>query len=83
MGDYGGATRIGEVVREHTLSYYPSNAGRFAKKETDFLLLAVTLLEMFGTISSPPAPMTIEEITAAVVGVGSESVRMFLRQLVE
>ena len=83
LGDYGGATRIGEVVREHTLSYYPSNADRFAKKETDFLLLAVTLLEMFGTIPSPPAPMTVEEITAAVIGVGNENVRVFLRQLVE
>ena len=83
LGDYGGATRTGEVVREHTVSYYPSDAGRLAKKETDFMLLAVTLLEMFGSVPSPPGPMSGEEIKARVAVVGNETVSAFLRQFVK
>jgi hypothetical protein len=70
-------------VREHTLSYYPSSdAGSYAKKETDFMLLTVTLLEMFGSVTSPPGPMTAEEIKSKVASVGNERVKDFLEQLV-
>jgi hypothetical protein len=69
-------------VREHTLSYYPSDAGSYAKKETDFMLLTVTLLEMFGSVTSPPGPMTAEEIKSKVASVGNERVKAFLEKLV-
>lgn len=74
LGDYGGATRIGEQVREYTLSYYPSDAGVYAKKETDFMLLAVTLLEMFGSVSSPPPGLSAEEIKSKVASLENENV---------
>ena len=82
LGDYGGATKIGEPVREHTMTYYPSNAGRHAKTETDYYLLAVTLLEMFECVDSPPGAMTMEEIKAKVDTVESDNVKAFLSQLV-
>jgi len=82
LGDYGGASRPGEKVREHTHSYYPDGAGEEAKEETDFLLLAVTLLEMFGCVTSPPGPMTKDGIKSKVASVGNEKVKAFLGQLV-
>ncbi|KAL3912948.1 MAG: hypothetical protein SGILL_006687 [Bacillariaceae sp.] len=82
LGDYGGATKIGEMVREHTMTYYPSDAGSHAKKETDFLLLTVTLLEMFGSVSSPPGAMTTNEIKSKVASVENKTVKAFLSQLV-
>lgn len=82
LGDYGGATKIGEPVREHTMTYYPSNAGRHAKTKTDYYLLAVTLLEMFGCFASPPGAMTMEEIKTKVDTVESDNVKAFLSQLV-
>lgn len=82
LGDYGGATKIGELVREHTTAYYPSNAGRHAKPKTDYYLLAVTLLEMFGCVVSPPGAMTMEEITTKIDTVESDNVKAFLSQLV-
>jgi hypothetical protein len=81
LGDYGGATKTGEPVREHTVSYYPSDAGNLAKKKTDFMLLTVLLLEMFGAVSSPPGPMTAEEIESKVASVEDEKVKAFLEQL--
>jgi serine/threonine protein kinase len=81
LGDYGGATKTGEPVREYTLSYYPSDAGSHAKKKTDFMLLTIVLLEMFGAISSPPSPMTAEEIKSKVASVENENVKAFLEQL--
>jgi Protein kinase domain len=82
LGDYGSATKHGEKVREHTQSYYPDGAGEEAKEETDFLLLAVTLLQMFGCVTSPPGPMTKDEIKSKVASVGNEKVKAFLGQLV-
>jgi len=81
LGDYGGATKTGEPVREHTMSYYPSDAGNRAKKKTDFMLLTVVLLEMFGAVSSPPGPMTAEEIKSKVASLENENVKAFLEQL--
>jgi serine/threonine protein kinase len=81
LGDYGGATKIGERVRERTVSYYPSDAGDLAKKKTDFMLLTVLLLEMFGAVSSPPGSMTAEEIKSKVASVEDEKVKAFLEQL--
>jgi serine/threonine protein kinase len=82
LGDYGGASRPGEKVRQQTHSYYPDGAGEEAKEETDFLLLAVMLLEMFGCVTSPPGPMTKDEIKSRVASVGNEKVKAFLVQLV-
>lgn len=82
MGDYGGATKIGERVRERTMAYYPSDAGSVAKKETDYLLLAVTLLEMFGSVASPPDGLTEEEIKSKVDSVENQNVKAFLSELV-
>jgi serine/threonine protein kinase len=82
LGDYGGATKIGEKVREHTLMYYLCDAGRDARKETDFLLLTVTLLEMFGSVASPPGAMTTEEIRSKVAGVENKNVKALLSRLV-
>ena len=81
LGDYGGATKVGEPVREHTTSYYPTDAGRSAKKETDFLLLVVTLLEMSGSIPSPPSPMSADEIKSKVSHVEDDDVKIFLNEL--
>ena len=81
LGDYGGATKTGEPVREHTMAYYPSDAGGQAKKKTDFMLLTVVLLEMFGAVSSPPSPMTTEAIKSKVASVENENVKAFLEQL--
>ena len=53
-----------------------------AKEETDFLLLTVTLLEMFGCVPSPPGPMTKDEIKLKVASVENENVKDFLGQLV-
>ncbi len=77
MSDYGGATKIEERVRERTVSYYPSDAGDLAKKKTDFMLLTVLLLEMFGAVSSPPGSMTAEEIKSKVASVEDEEVKAF------
>lgn len=81
LGDYGGATKIGAIVREHTMAFYPSDACRYAKRETDFMLLTVTLLEMFGSVPSPPGPMSAVEINAKVAGLESRPVKNFLFHL--
>ena len=83
LGDYGGATKIGDPVREHTRAYYPTDAGRYAKTETDYQLLTVTLLELFGMVTSPPSPMTAEQIQAKVAGLENRTVKAFLSQLLE
>eukprot|EP00977_Amphora_coffeiformis_P024306 scaffold15478_cov123-Amphora_coffeaeformis.AAC.4 len=82
LGDYGGATRIGEQVRENTLSYYPSDAGVYAKKETDFMLLAVTLLEMFGSVSSPTTGLSLEEIKSKMASMENENLKAVLTELI-
>ena len=82
LGDYGGATKVGERVREHTMVYYPSDAGSHAKMETDYFLLAVTLLEMFGSVASPPGAMTFKEIKSKVDILENQNVKAFLSQLV-
>jgi serine/threonine protein kinase len=81
LGDYGGATKVGELVREQALSYYPTDAGPCAEQETGFLLLTVTLLELYGSIPSPPSPMSIEHIRANVVSLENDHVKTFLKEL--
>ena len=73
---------IGQQIREYTISYYPSDAGVHAKKETDFMLLAVTLLEMFGSISSPPTGLSTKDIKDKVASLENENVKAFLTQLI-
>lgn len=82
LGDYGGATKIGGIVREHTLAYYPCDAGNEAKTETDWFLLAVTLLEMHGSVASPPSQMSLQEIKLNVESVEDQLVNTFLTRLV-
>jgi hypothetical protein len=84
LGDYSGATKTGEPVREHTQSYYPSDAGSYAKKRDRLHAPYTTplLLEMFGFVTSPPGPMTAEEIKSKVASVGNERVKASLEQLV-
>ena len=81
LGDYGGATKVGEPVREHTVSYYPTDVGQYAKKETDYLLLIITLLEMFGAIPSPPSPMSVAEVASKVANLDDDTVKTFLNDL--
>jgi hypothetical protein len=81
LGDFGAATGIGKKVKEYTMGYYPSDAGETAEKETDFLLLAVTLMEMFDCIKSPPVSMTKAAIKEKVTNVENENVKVFLQSL--
>ena len=81
LGDYGGATKVGEPVREHTVSYYPTDVGQYAKKETDYLLLIITLLETFGAIPSPPSPMSVAEVASKVANLDDDTVKTFLNDL--
>jgi hypothetical protein len=78
LGDYGAATKIGEDITEITRTYYPSELPDRAETKTDFLLLAKTLMEMFGAIKSPVAPMSTGEIMEAVGNIEDQSVKDFL-----
>lgn len=49
-GDYGAAVKTGHPIRERTLLYYPRDGDYEAREERDMDLLAVTVIEMFGTI---------------------------------
>ena len=81
LGDYGASARTGEPIRERTTKYYPKDGDFEAKEETDMYLLAMTLMEMFGTI--PPASqrqnaLTKAEILRAVRAERNENVRNLL-----
>ena len=78
LGDYGAATKIGEDVTELTRTYYPTDLPARAEKKTDFLLLAKTLMELFGAIQSPVAPMSTDDIMEAVGNIKDQSVKDFL-----
>lgn len=79
LGDYGAATKIGAEILECTRNYYPKDFPYLAEKKTDFLLLAKTMMEMFGSIKSPVVPMTTEEILDEVGKIKDESVKEFLQ----
>lgn len=83
MGDYGAAVRTGDPIRERTMKYYPTDGDFEAKEETDMYLLAVTLLEMFGTIpqASERSALSKEEIHKKIASVGANEVRIFLTSL--
>jgi hypothetical protein len=85
LGDYGAAVKTGEPIKEYTVQYYPADGDCFhAKEETDMLLLAVTLLEMFGSIRPPPkrsGGLTVHEIKEAINDVKCVDVRGFLLSL--
>lgn len=78
LGDYGAATLVGDGITECTRNYYPSDFPPTADKKTDFLLLAKTVLELYGKIESPVQPMSTEEILRAVRGMEADSVRELL-----
>jgi len=78
LGDYGAAQQIGHEIKEITRNYYPTDFPVSAEKKTDYLLLAKTLLEMYGEIDSPVMSMTTNDIMAAVQGVQTVAVRDFL-----
>jgi len=80
LGDCGAAVKTGDPIHERTIKYYPKDGDFEAKEETNSYLLAVTLLEMFGTI--PPASQrndsfTKQEIHDLIATVKSEEVRDF------
>lgn len=83
LGDYGAAVKTGDPIREHTTKYYPTDGDFEAKQETDMYLLAVTLLELFGTISraSERSALSKEEIHKKIASVGTGEVRLFLISL--
>jgi serine/threonine protein kinase len=84
LGDYGAAVKIGEPLRERTYQYYPGDGEFEGREETDFYLLAVTLLEMFGSISSPQErkkPLSKSEIHSRIDVEENENVRNFLKSL--
>lgn len=78
LGDYGAATKIGDHVTEVTRTYYPNDMPARAETKTDFLLLAKTLMEMFGAIQSPVQSMSTAEIMKAVGNIKDQSVKDFL-----
>ena len=83
LGDYGAAVKTGDSIRERTTKYYPTDGDFEAKEETDMYLLAVTLLEMFGTIprASERNALSKEEIHEKIASVGTDEVRIFLTSL--
>jgi serine/threonine protein kinase len=82
LGDYGAATRIGHDIHERTVSYYPHDAAYVAEIETDMLMLAVTLLQLFGRIASPVTQaMARVEIMTAIELVDNDNVNGFLQSL--
>eukprot|EP00978_Attheya_sp_CCMP212_P027664 scaffold93216_cov69-Attheya_sp.AAC.1 len=83
LGDYGAATKIGDEIHERTTaSYYPRDAAFTAEVETDMQMLAVTLLQMFGSIAAPVTEaMAREEIMTAIGLVDNDNVKVFLQSL--
>lgn len=86
LGDYGAAVEIGNEIHERTVNYYPKDGSFVAEPITDmYLLAAVTLLEMFGSIpkASERYPTTKDEIRGAIDLVESDPVQKFLLSLFE
>lgn len=84
LGDYGAAVKIGEPIRERTIKYYPRDGDSEAKEETDMYLLAVTLLEMHGSIrraSERAEALSKAEILDAIQGEQNANVLNFLLSL--
>eukprot|EP00523_Entomoneis_sp_CCMP467_P014755 CAMPEP_0168785636 /NCGR_PEP_ID=MMETSP0725-20121227/10853_1 /TAXON_ID=265536 /ORGANISM="Amphiprora sp., Strain CCMP467" /LENGTH=357 /DNA_ID=CAMNT_0008835749 /DNA_START=70 /DNA_END=1146 /DNA_ORIENTATION=+ len=83
LGDYGAAVKTGDPIQERTTKYYPTDGDFDAKEETDMYLLAVTLLEMFGTIrrASERSALSKEEIHEKIASVETDEVRLFLTSL--
>ena len=83
LGDYGAAVKTGGLIRERTRKYYPTDGDIEASEETDMYLLAVTLLEMFGTIphAAERSPMAKQEIREKIASVENDEVRTFLNSL--
>ena len=82
--DFGAAAKTGDPIRERTFKYYPKDGDFEANEKTDFYLLAMTLLEMFGAIPMAPhrdSSLTKKEIHEAIQTVGSEKVQEFLVSL--
>jgi serine/threonine protein kinase len=84
LGDYGAAVKTGDPIHERTIKYYPKDGDFDAKEETDMYLLAVTLLELFGSIPNAwqrQDSFTKQEIHELIATVESELVRDFLSSL--
>jgi serine/threonine protein kinase len=84
LGDYGASVKTGEPIRERTEKYYPKDGDFEAREETDMYLLAMTLMEMSGTIrpaSERQEPLTKNQILDAVQSEPHENVRDFILSL--
>ena len=82
LGDYGAAVEIDRDIRERTINYYPKDGSFKAEKKTDMYLLAVTLLEMFGSIPKKrDYCYAKQQIHDKIAQVGNEKVRDFLSSL--
>jgi serine/threonine protein kinase len=84
LGDYGAAVKTGDPIHEFSSKYYPKDGDDESKEETDMYILAVTLLEMLGSI--PPArermdSLTKQQIHGKIASVESREVQDFLSSL--
>ena len=69
------SSKIGDPIRQGTVTYYLRDGSFDSQQATDFLLLAITLMEMYGTIESPQTAMTIEEIKNKIPSIENENVK--------
>ena len=83
LGDYGAAVKTGNDIHEKTVNFYPKDGSFVAEPISDMYLLAVTLLEMSGSIPKAfeRGQMTKDEIRGAIDGVESDAVRKFILSL--
>jgi hypothetical protein len=81
----GAVTKIVDEIRERTVSYSPQDS-HTAEIQADMLLLAVRLLEIFGSVKPPTQlerSMSRDEIMAAITEVESAAVRVILLSIFE
>lgn len=76
LGDFGASVEIGAEVRECSRNYFPKDAEYVAKPQTDWLLLAVTLLEKLSLLKpAEEGALSIADITQWVSSISDTVVR--------
>ena len=76
------AVPIGGDVIEVSRNYFPKDAEYKACPQTDFMLLAVTLMEVHGDLSSPPQAMDSQTIRQKANGIKDSVVREFVLSII-